>query len=90
MPQYIRAHMSKSYTPVPSFYRERLTIAILCNEILDLHWQDEQTNMAYVGKILPTELTEEEGMDYLHGRNDAGDSVKIRLDLIQNMPRPVK
>lgn len=76
--------------PVPGFYRERITIAILCGETMDLHWRDEHSDLSYMARVLPRELMEENGMDYLLGENAEGEAVKIRLDLIRNMPRPVK
>jgi len=36
------------------------------------------------------ELVKENDTDYLMARNDEGVSMKIRLDLIRNMPTPVK
>ena len=83
-------HMVKPYQPVPAFYRERLTIAIMCDESMDLHWRDEHSNTAYVAKVWPEELVEQAGMDYLRVRNEAGETLTIRLDLIENMPTPVK
>lgn len=82
--------MSKPYRPVPAFYHERFTIAILTGESMPLHWQDEVSDDAYVARIFPRELVEEDGRDYLLGATDEGEPVRIRLDLIENMPAPVK
>jgi Rho-binding antiterminator len=78
------------YMPVPGFYRERFTIAIMCNEWMELHWRDESSGMSYLTKVCPLELFTENGMDYVRARTMENGEVKIRLDLIQNMPRPVK
>jgi len=82
--------MSKPYTPVPRFYHERFTIAIMTGESVPLHWRDEVGNDAYVAKVFPREIVEEGGMDYLLGADDEGQSVRIRMDLIENMPAPSK
>lgn len=82
--------MSKPYTPVPHFYHERFTIAIMTGESVPLHWRDEAGDDAYVARVFPREIVEEEGMDYLLGADEAGEPVKIRMDLIENMPAPVK
>lgn len=82
--------MSQPYQPVPSHVRERLTIAALCGEQLDLYWQDEQSMDAFVGRVHADGVVEEDGMEYLVGRNERGETVRIRLDLIRNMPTPVK
>ena len=82
--------MVKPYVPVPGFYRERFTIAIMCNESMNLHWQDEHTDMSYMGKLYPQALIEENGADYVIAINDRNEQVRIRLDLIRNMPSPMK
>ena len=82
--------MFKPYSPVPGFYHERFTIAIMCNESMNLHWQDEYSDMAYMGQLYPQELLEENGADYVLARNDRNELIKIRLDLIRNMPSPMK
>lgn len=82
--------MVKPYTPAPGFYHERFTIAIMCNESMNLHWQDEHTDMSYMGRLYPQELIEENGADYVVAKNDRNELVKIRLDLIRNMPSPMK
>lgn len=33
-----------SYQRPPGFIFERLTVAIMCGESLDLHWQDDKTD----------------------------------------------
>lgn len=80
----------KPYTPMPSFYRERFTIAIFCGETLDLHWQDELSDAAYRHTVAPYEIFEREGREYLKARLGDGEFIEIRFDLIQNMPRPTK
>ena len=82
--------MVKSYTKVPGFYHERFTIAIMCNESMNLHWQDEHTDMSYMGQVYPQELIEENGADYVIVKNNQNELVRIRLDLICNMPSPMK
>jgi len=82
--------MSIPYQPVAPHVRERLAIAILCNESMDLYWQDEESLDAYVGRVYPEELVERDGVDYLCARNEEGEPVQIRLDLIRNLPTPMK
>ncbi|QKT03403.1 hypothetical protein HUS23_06095 [Ectothiorhodospiraceae bacterium 2226] len=78
------------YRPVPNFVRERFTIAILCDERLQLHWRDEEGAMAHVAALHPRELVSRDGMDYLAAETAEGECVEIRLDLIENLPTPVK
>ncbi len=80
----------KPYQAVPAFYLERFTIAIMCGESMDLHWLDEASNTAYVARVFPEELVEEHGAQYVVARSEEGEAVRIRLDLIANMPRPIK
>lgn len=75
---------------MPSFYRERFTIAIFCGETLDLHWQDEHTDTAFRHPVAPQAIIEHDGREYLQARLQDGEAVEIRFDLIQNMPRPTK
>ncbi|MDR3391095.1 MAG: hypothetical protein P4L77_05110 [Sulfuriferula sp.] len=82
--------MSSIYQPVPRFYLERLTIAALCNEAMDLHWHDEPSQMNYMARIWPLEIVEQEHGEFLLARNEAGEQVSIRLDQIRNFPTPVK
>ncbi|MFA5171513.1 MAG: hypothetical protein WC426_08090 [Sulfuriferula sp.] len=82
--------MHKPYQPVPRFYLERLTIAAFCNETMNLHWQDEATDMHYIAQLLPIDTIEENDTEYLIAHNEQGEVLKIRLDLIHNFPTPVK
>lgn len=81
---------SKPYTPVPGFYHERFTIAIMCNEILTLQWEDPECNRVYQAQVMPQAVIEREGMAYLSGITAQDEAVDIRMDLIRNMPSPVK
>ncbi len=82
--------MPKPYREVPRFYHERFTIAIMTGEAVPLHWQAEQGSQAFFAQVFPREILEENGMDYLLGVDGEGAPVKIRMDLIENMPAPVK
>ena len=82
--------MTKPYAPVPSFYHERFTIAIMCNESLPLHWEDESNGMSYYTTVFAIELAMDEGKDYLLARTAEGETARVRMDLIRNMPAPVK
>ena len=82
--------MTPPYQPVPRFYLERITIAALCNEFMDLHWHDPVSDMNYMERIWPLEVIIEEAAEYLQARTVAGEAVKIRLDLIRNFPTPLK
>ncbi|MGD8498967.1 MAG: hypothetical protein PVG82_08665 [Chromatiales bacterium] len=80
----------KPYEPVPDHVRERMQIAILTAERLELHWADELTSRAYVAKLEPLELVQRDGRDYLKALNEDRSELLIRLDLIRNLPTPVK
>lgn len=80
----------KPYRPVPSFVRERLTIAAMCGEQLTLHWRDEFEPVAHLARLHPREVLTRDAMDYLVADTDQGQRVAIRLDLIENLPTPVK
>lgn len=80
----------KPYIPVPSHVVERLEIAILTGERLDLHWADEESNRAFVARVLPQEVLERDGRGYLRAVSAEGEEVLMRLDLIRNLPTPVK
>jgi len=82
--------MSRIYQPVPRFYLERLTIAALCNETMNLHWFDEASQLNYMAQIRPLEILEQDQAEFLLARNESGENVTIRLDLIRNFPTPVK
>ena len=79
-----------AYQRPPGFIFERLTIAIMCSESLDLHWQDDKTELSYLTRVFPREIVTENGADYLVASDNEGAEHKIRMDLIFNMPRPVK
>ena len=82
--------MSHIYQPVPRFYLERLTIAALCNEAMTLHWHDEISQLNYMARVWPLEVVEQQQAEYLLARNESGEIVTIRLDLIRNFPTPTK
>ena len=67
-----------------------MQIAILTGERLHLHWADEGSNSAYLGHIEPKELITREGREYLLALDEEHSEVLIRLDLIRNLPTPVK
>lgn len=80
----------KPYEPVPHHVHERLQIAIFTGERLQLNWADEHSDRAYMGIVAPRELIQRDGRDYLMGVSDDRYEVTIRLDLIRNLPVPVK
>lgn len=82
--------MPSVYQPVPRFYLERLAIAAMCNEAMDLHWYDEASQLNYMATVWPLEVVSEDQAEYLLARNAAAETIRIRLDLIRNFPTPVK
>ncbi|APZ42711.1 hypothetical protein [Acidihalobacter ferrooxydans] len=80
----------KPYQPVASHVRERLEIAALVAERLDLQWADEVSDQAYMARVEPREVVEQDGRVYLLARDAQGAELRIRLDLIRNLPMPVK
>ncbi|MEW6613225.1 MAG: hypothetical protein ACOY5C_07705 [Pseudomonadota bacterium] len=82
---------TQAYRPVPGHVLERIQIAILCQEQMDLHWEDEATAMNYLQRVQLLELTSSEAGEYLEARVlSTGEVLRIRLDLIKNLPMPVK
>jgi hypothetical protein len=76
---------------VPGHVRERLEIATLTGEILHLYWSDEASDTAYFGLLRPLkviDMTDSPG--YLIAVDENGNEAHIRLDLIHNLPTPVK
>jgi len=82
--------MTKPYTPVPKHARERLEIAILCGEQMQLQWADEANSRAYLARVTPLGIEEQAEQSYLTAATDEGEQVRIRLDLIRNLPTPMK
>lgn len=80
----------KPYRHVAPHVRERLEIAVLTGERLDLQWADEDSDRAYLGRVEPREIVEEDGRAYLLAVGEDNAAVRIRLDLIRNLPTPVK
>ena len=81
----------KPYQQVDPHVRERLEIAVLTGERLNLQWADEDSDRTYVGRVQAREVVEEDdGRTYLDATDDNGDAVRIRIDLIRNLPTPVK
>lgn len=82
--------MHPPYLPVPRFYNERITIAILCGESMDLHWHDLASGQSYLARVWPQEIVEAGGAEWLHAHDETGAPLEIRLDMIRNFPTPVK
>jgi len=80
----------KPYTPVPAHVEERLEIAIICGETFNLHWAEADSDRAFMGKVQPLEILDRDGMRYLRARDEQAGEQLIRLDLIRNLPTPVK
>lgn len=80
----------KPYQQVAPQVRERLEIAVLTGERLDLQWADEASERAYMGRVQAREVLDEDNGSYLVALDDSGASVRIRIDLIRNLPTPVK
>lgn len=81
----------KPYQQVAPHLRERLEIAVLTGERLSLQWADEDSDRAYVGRVQAREVVEQDdGRTYLEAVDEHGGPVRIRVDLIRNMPTPVK
>ncbi len=74
---------------IPRHVSERLEIAILTGETLQLNWAEPDSSQAWWGTVTPRELRETEGHHWLGGECE-GRPVQIRLDLIRNLPTPVK
>lgn len=76
---------------VPRHIRERLEIAAFTNEVIQLYWTDETSDTAYFGLISPLGVTDvSDTPGYLVGLDEEGAEIHIRLDLICNLPTPIK
>lgn len=82
--------MHPPYQPVPRFYIERITLASLCDESMDLHWHDPASGQSYLARVWPQNIVEADGAEWLQARDATGERVTIRLDLIRNFPTQVK
>ena len=80
----------KPYMPVPAHVEERLEIAILCGEKFNLQWASEDSDQAFLGRVQPQAIVERHDMRYLQASGENGEALMIRLDLIRNLPTPVK
>ena len=86
----VGASMTSTASTPPQMY-ERLQIAILTSEQMHLHWADAGTGTHFMEVVTPLEWEETADGDYLRCRVLAeGLEVRIRVDLIQNLPIPVK
>lgn len=88
--RYFAHTAMKPYQPVPAHVEERLQIAIICAEKFNLQWVNEDDDRAFLARVAPQEIIEREGRRYLIALNEAGEPVEMRLDLIRNLPTPVK
>ncbi|MEY2341247.1 hypothetical protein AB4090_03960 [Acidithiobacillus sp. IBUN Pt1247-S3] len=78
-------------THTPRQIAERLEIAILTSEQMRLHWVDDKDQTHYMTVVLPLALEEGDAADYLHCRVlEDNLEIRVRVDLIQNLPAPVK
>ena len=80
----------KTYEDIPRHVTERLEIAILTGETLALNWADEHSDHAWMGRVRPLEVIQRDGRLYLEADNEQDERTSIRLDLIRNLPTPVK
>jgi hypothetical protein len=79
------------YQAPPSYVLERLQIAILCQEHLDLQWNDDtEPGRVWADRVWSSAIESRAGMAYLLGKTGTGEAVSIRIDLIRNLPRPMK
>lgn len=83
--------MAKDYQPVPGHVLERLQIAVLCQEQMDLHWEDETSGLSYYQRVQLVGLEKTDDADYLLASPlSTGESIRVRLDFIRNLPTPLK
>jgi len=83
--------LAKAYQPVPGHVLERLQIAVLCQEQMDLHWEDEASGLSYYQRVQLLGLEQIEDADYLLASPlSTGEPIRVRLDFIRNLPTPLK
>lgn len=75
---------------VPRHLLERLEIAAMTGELLELQWFDESTDRVYLEKVFISEIQQDKGIMYAIAKIDGGSSLKIRLDCLRNFPLPIK
>jgi Rho-binding antiterminator len=80
----------KPHQNVPGHVSERLEIAILTGGRLQLNWADESSDHAWFAHVLPRAVIERDGRLYLEADGEHGEPLLMRLDLIRNLPKPVK
>ena len=66
--------MSEAYQPVACADHERLEYAALTKQWLDLRVDGEAQ------RLLPLDVSTREGAEWLLARNEAGETVTVRLD----------
>lgn len=69
------------YTPIDCSLYAGYEVAILRRQRLMLSWRDE-TGVARVGVVSPTDLQTREGEEFLLGETQEGSAVRVRLDRI--------
>ncbi|MGM0553834.1 MAG: hypothetical protein ACQETK_08575 [Pseudomonadota bacterium] len=81
--------MTDNPDPIPHHLVERLEIAILTGESLQLHWAEPDSSRAWWGRVVPRAVRASDGYTWLDGECE-GAPVQIRLDRVRNLPTPVK
>lgn len=81
---------SKPYSEVAPHVIERLEIAVLTSEVIQLQWADEHSDRAFMGKVVAQAVENADGQYYLLATDAHGEAVRARVDLIRNLPSPVK
>lgn len=69
--------MTEPYQPVACADHERLEYAALTKQWLDLRVDGEEQ------RLLPLDVSTREGAEWLLARNEAGETVTVRLDRLE-------
>ena len=74
------------YVPISCDTHSEYELAILRRQKLRLFWHE--SNVCHNEWILPLDFQTRRGEEFLIGRNEAGETLKLRLDRIRPRPMP--
>lgn len=71
------------YTPIDCRTYGEFERAIIARQPLRINWRDAD-GMDHLEILMPLDLETCQGEEFLHARNDRGDRLRLRLDLIRH------
>ena len=76
----------RNYTPISCEFYSSLEVAILHKQGMRVVWHDDNGVMR-VENLLLLDLKTEDGAEYLHGRAQNGELMRIRLDKLHEVKK---